>query len=128
MMTPSSSSTDAAKDSQNRRWFLRALYLLPWLLIDCLLISLITCWKRFANDYLHIGALVTWLIFTIQGKCAFSVFSMCSLSLNLVQNVHFRILLCVVNRTLRYGGRFPNFDHYHLATTGFCARVSKYDH
>lgn len=57
-----------ATSMQNRRWFLRALYLLPWLLVDCLLIGLITCWKRFANDYLHIGALVTWLIFTVQGK------------------------------------------------------------
>lgn len=50
---------------------LRALYSLPWIFANCLLIILITCWKRFANDYLYVGALITWIICSIEGKLYF---------------------------------------------------------
>ncbi|KAI2810934.1 Adenylate cyclase type 8 [Blomia tropicalis] len=63
-MEPSSHSTEP----NHHRWIIRATYMLPWLSINSLLIVLITCWKRFANDYLHVGATITWLIFTVQGK------------------------------------------------------------
>ena len=73
----SSSPPSSPSESMNghRRWILRALYVLPWLLVNTLLILLITCWKRFANDYLHIGATITWLIFTVQGKSLFFLLS-----------------------------------------------------
>lgn len=45
----------------------RVLYNLPWFIINLALIILITCWKQFANNYLHLGALFTWIIFNIQG-------------------------------------------------------------
>ena len=46
---------------------LLAFFTLIWIILNCLVISLITCWKRFANNHLYIGALISWTIFTIEG-------------------------------------------------------------
>ena len=47
----------------------RIFYNLPWFIINILVICLITLWKQFANNYLHLAAIFTWIIFNIQGSC-----------------------------------------------------------
>jgi hypothetical protein len=54
-------------DSVGNRLKYRILYNIPWFAINGSLIALITCWKQFANNYLHWGAIFTWIIFNIQG-------------------------------------------------------------
>lgn len=48
----------------------RLFYNLPWFIINILVICLITLWKQFANNYLHLAAIFTWIIFNIQGCCS----------------------------------------------------------
>lgn len=57
--------SDDAK--QDNRLKYRILYNVPWFVINGIVICLITCWKQFANNYLHLGAVFTWIIFNVQG-------------------------------------------------------------
>lgn len=52
---------------QSKFWYNSAFNSFAWISINLVLILLITCWKHFANNYLHIGALITWIIYTIEG-------------------------------------------------------------
>ncbi|XP_075743168.1 adenylate cyclase type 8 isoform X1 [Rhipicephalus microplus] len=47
---------------------------LPWVLVNVLL-SLLTCWKFFANNYLHWGAVLIWIALNAQGNGNFGVTS-----------------------------------------------------
>jgi hypothetical protein len=38
------------------------------ILVNILLCLLASCWKCFANNYLHWAALATWLLMNLQGK------------------------------------------------------------
>ncbi|KAL3238972.1 hypothetical protein MRX96_047992 [Rhipicephalus microplus] len=40
---------------------------LPWVLVNVLL-SLLTCWRFFANNYLHWGAVLIWIALNAQGE------------------------------------------------------------
>ncbi len=64
--------------NEENRLKYRILYNIPWFVINGIVICLITCWKQFANNYLHLGALFTWIIFNVQG-----------LSLRLITFCHF---------------------------------------
>jgi hypothetical protein len=54
-------------DSHGEKLKYRIFYNLPWFMVNLAVICLITCWKQFANNYLHLGAIFTWIIFNIQG-------------------------------------------------------------
>lgn len=41
--------------------------ILPWIVSNSLTIGLITCWKKCANNYLHLAALLTCAIFNFEG-------------------------------------------------------------
>ena len=38
------------------------------ILVNAVIISLTICWKNFADNYLHLAALATWLLMNFQGK------------------------------------------------------------
>jgi hypothetical protein len=57
--------SDDAKEDNRLKY--RILYNVPWFVINGIVICLITCWKQFANNYLHLGAIFTWIIFNVQG-------------------------------------------------------------
>lgn len=45
-------------------------YSLSWMVVNVVL-CVLSWWRRFANNYLHWGALGTWLVLNIQGKLVF---------------------------------------------------------
>jgi hypothetical protein len=55
-----------SNETDNRLKY-RILYNIPWFVVNSIVVCLITCWKQFANNYLHFGALFTWIIFNVQG-------------------------------------------------------------
>ena len=61
------------------------LLLIPWVVINCVTIGLITCWKKCANHYLHFAALFTWIVFELQSVLVFNSLTSSSLPLNAVE-------------------------------------------
>ncbi|CAG2107094.1 unnamed protein product [Medioppia subpectinata] len=69
--TPPADGSDGGDATDRLKY--RILYNIPWFAINASLIALITCWKQFANNYLHLGAIFTWVIFNIQGQIGFGI-------------------------------------------------------
>ncbi|MPC81621.1 hypothetical protein E2C01_076248 [Portunus trituberculatus] len=42
-------------------------YSVSWMLVN-VVFCVLSWWRRFANNYLHWGALGTWLVLNVQGK------------------------------------------------------------
>ena len=43
------------------------IYSVSWMVVN-VVFCVLSWWRRFANNYLHWGALGTWLVLNIQGK------------------------------------------------------------
>ncbi|RWS13387.1 adenylate cyclase type 8-like protein, partial [Dinothrombium tinctorium] len=49
------------------------LFNIPWFLCNLCIIFCISWWKHCANNYLHIAAIFTWIIFNIEGQMGFGL-------------------------------------------------------
>ena len=48
------------------------LLLIPWIVLNSVIIGLITCWKKCANHFLDYAALFSWILFTIETYLVFA--------------------------------------------------------
>lgn len=57
------------------------IYILPWIMGNALVIGLITCWNKCANHYLHVAAVLTIALFTLESHLVFGVAAPTSFSI-----------------------------------------------
>ena len=69
------------------------LYILPWIIGNGIVIGLISCWNKCANHYLHLAALLTILLFTMEAYLVFGVAAPASMTASSPESVWYMIFV-----------------------------------